>query len=128
MSTRARIMTGAFAMLAMLGTACGGGGSKPAASGTPTTEACPAATSVDAKDFVFAPKCVTVKAGDTVTWNFVGATPHTVTADDGSYDSGQKTTGTFQRKYNAAGTYPYYCTLHGGKGGSGMAGTVTVTA
>jgi plastocyanin len=53
---------------------------------------------------------------------------HTVTADDGSFDSGTLSSGkSFSYTFNTAGDFPYHCTFHGGPGGEGMAGTVTVT-
>ncbi len=54
--------------------------------------------------------------------------PHTVTADDGSFDSGTLNGGqSFSYTFEQPGEYPYYCALHGAPGGVGMAGTVTVT-
>jgi LPXTG-motif cell wall-anchored protein len=85
--------------------------------------------SVSAKDFEFAPKEIAITVGDTINWTNDGATPHTVTADDGSFDSGTfNAGGTFSQTFDTAGTIAYYCTLHGAKGGTGMAGTITVAA
>ena len=39
-------------------------------------------------DVAYQPGSILVQAGDTVTWTNTGSTPHTVTADDGSVDSG----------------------------------------
>ena len=39
------------------------------------------------KDFSFSPATITVAAGATVTWTNQDAASHTVTADDGSFDS-----------------------------------------
>jgi plastocyanin len=33
---------------------------------------------------------------------------------------------TYSFTFNAAGTYDFYCSNHGGPGGFGMSGTVTV--
>jgi len=101
--------------------------STPKASGSPS----PVATSaVNAKDYEFLPANIAVKAGTTVTWSFVGAVPHTVTSADPrvTFDSGQKTKGTFTFTFSQPGTYHYYCKLHGSASGQGMAGTVTVTS
>src|SRR5829696_5872316 len=38
-------------------------------------------------DFAFQPASLEVPAGTTVTWTNSGAAPHTVTADDGTFDS-----------------------------------------
>jgi plastocyanin len=80
------------------------------------------------KDGSFLEKDITVKAGTTVTWIMDASFTHTVTADDGSFDSGNLTDGqTFSYTFNEVGDFPYYCTFHGGPGGVDMAGSVTVT-
>lgn len=33
----------------------------------------------------------------------------------------------FSHTFATAGSYPYYCRYHGGRGGSGMSGVITVT-
>ncbi len=82
---------------------------------------------VSAIDNAFSPKELHVKAGQTVTWVNNGQTSHTVTADDNSYDSGLFNPGAqYSHTYAKPGRYPYYCTLHGGPGGSGMAGVIIV--
>ena len=84
---------------------------------------------VEMQDFVFAPKTITIAAGTTVNWPNTGQAPHTSTSDTGLWDSGQKAAGeSFSFTFREAGTFPYYCTLHGAPGGVGMAGTVIVTA
>jgi LPXTG-motif cell wall-anchored protein len=95
----------------------------------PIASAAPLAATqtVEARDFEFAPKMITVNVGDTVVWKNVGQAEHTVTADDGSFDSDDLEAGQeFSFTFNTAGTFPYYCKYHGAKGGSGMAGTVVV--
>ena len=78
------------------------------------------------KNHVFEPARLEVAPGTVVTWtNDAGS--HTVTADDESFASptlGAKQT--FSRRFDEPGTYRYYCAFHGGKGGEGMAGEVTV--
>ena len=62
-------------------------------------------------------------AGTTLVWTNTGALPHTVTASNGSFDSGFVMAGqTYRRTFNTPGSYPYICTLH-----PGMAGSITVT-
>jgi len=69
--------------------------------------------SVQIKDFEFTPSKVTIKVGGTVTWTNEGASAHTVTADDGSFDSGQLQKGkTFSRTFDSAGTFSYHCSIH----------------
>ena len=80
------------------------------------------------KDSKYEAKELTVQAGTTVTWIMDASFPHTVTADDGSFDSGRMSNGqSFSFTFDQPGEFPFYCTLHGGPGGTGMAGTVTVT-
>jgi plastocyanin len=75
----------------------------------------------------FEPKTTTIKAGSEVIWENKEGT-HTVTADDGSWESSTLTAGqTYSHKFDKPGKYPYYCAFHGGKGGHNMAGVVNVT-
>lgn len=88
-----------------------------------------ATVGVTVADNTFTPGSVTVTAGDTVVWTDSGARPHTVTADDGSFDSGTLSTGaTFSRTFDTPGTIPYFCKIHGAAGGIGMSGTIVVLA
>lgn len=85
----------------------------------------------------FVPKVVTVKVGTKVEWKDVDANaPHTVTAADGSFDSSPDcpadtskcltSGGTYDFTFTKAGTFAYYCKLHGTAAGQGMAGKITV--
>jgi plastocyanin len=81
---------------------------------------------VTISNFKFDPKEVKVKAGTVVTWTDSGG-KHTVTSDDGSFDSGTLTAGgSYQHKFEKPGAYPYHCMFHGDRGGKDMAGLVTV--
>ena len=72
---------------------------------------------------------MTINVGDTVTWTHNGVRPHTVHADNGAFNSGNRVTGQqFSYTFTTAGTFAYYCDYHGGPGGSGMSGTVVVQA
>ncbi|HEX6862589.1 MAG TPA: Calx-beta domain-containing protein [Thermoanaerobaculia bacterium] len=74
----------------------------------------------------FSPATVTIDPGQPVCWTWSGGSEHTVKGDDGSFTSGPpSTSGTFQRTFNAPGTYGYYCQVHGTTS-SGMRGTVVV--
>lgn len=78
---------------------------------------------VTVKDFEFAPKELTVNVGDTVAWSNEGpARPHTVTANDGSFDSDKLDVGQgFSFTFTKAGTFTYACKFH-----DVMQGTITV--
>jgi plastocyanin len=63
------------------------------------------------KDFSFAP--LTIKAGTTVTWVNTDDEPHTVASDTGLFRSGGlDTNDSFSYKFDKAGTYRIYCTIH----------------
>src|SRR5215207_6984292 len=83
-----------------------------------------ASTTVTISDFQFSPASVTVNAGDTVTWSNSGPTPHSATAEDGSFDTGIFEEGQSRsHTFNEAGTFSYVCTPH-----PNMHGTVVVEA
>lgn len=61
----------------------------------------------------FAPNSVDVLPGDVITWTNRGGRTHTVTADDGQFDSGDLPDGAhFSQTFTTLGAYPYHCTLH----------------
>jgi plastocyanin len=96
---------------------------------TPVVEDEPADQIFEANitDSAFQPGDLTIPAGATVVWQHTGNFPHTVTADDGTFNSGTLQNGdTFRRTFGEPGRYPYYCEIHGGPGGSGMAGVIVV--
>ncbi len=69
----------------------------------------------------------TIKAGDTVQWVWVSGTHSTTSGNcctpDGMWDSSIQSGGaTFTRTFAAAGTFPYYCSVHL----SAMTGTIMV--
>lgn len=79
----------------------------------------------------FQPANLTITAPSTVTWNWpAGSLDHNVVPDDGSTptSSGALADGphTYSFTFNTPGTYRYYCANHGGPGGVGMSGTITV--
>jgi len=78
-------------------------------------------------EFVFTPKQVTVRKGTAVVWINQEGETHTVTADDKKFDSGDLSAGgIFAFTLAEAGTIPYYCDYHGGRGGVDMAGALVV--
>ena len=105
-----RVLIAALLLVPILG-ACGG------SDGNATTTA---AGHVDVLDNKFEPKTIEVAPGDTVTWDFKGATQHNVKGR-GGLDSGNKKEGTYEYTFNSSGTYDYICTIH-----PGMTGKVKV--
>jgi LPXTG-motif cell wall-anchored protein len=88
-----------------------------------------ATASVSIKDFQYDPVSLPVSLGTTVTWTNNGAVDHTVTAADGSWDSGTLAPGaTWSRTFDSAATVAYYCIFHGSATGTGMAGNLVVAA
>ena len=62
----------------------------------------------------FSPSSLSIKVGDTVTWQNNDSVVHTATATDGTFDSGQiAPNGNYSFKFTKAGTVNYTCTIHG---------------
>lgn len=113
-------------VLALIVSACGGGSSpSPTGAGggsTPAVGSPAAAGAVTIANFAFGPATLEVAAGTTVTWTNSDTTAHTVTADDGSFDSKSIASGsTFSQAFAKAGTYTYHCAIH-----PSMKATITV--
>lgn len=80
-------------------------------------------------DNEFKPNQLTVKAGTTVVFTNTGNRTHTVTSDNGLFNSGRLSSGaTFEFTFTDPGEYPFYCEPHGDPGGEGMSGVIIVTA
>lgn len=61
----------------------------------------------------YAPEMIEVNVGDTVIWKNRDAFPHTATAEDRSFDSGEiASNGTWKFVASRKGVFPYVCTLH----------------
>jgi plastocyanin len=59
------------------------------------------------------PQHLDVLLGDTVHWTNVSVRVHTVTADDGSFDSGRLSPeDSYTRTFTALGDAPYHCVIH----------------
>ena len=64
-------------------------------------------------NFSFSPATLQIKAGTTVTWTNADDIPHTVVSDDKIFKSkALDTDEKFSFKFDKAGTYPYFCSLH----------------
>jgi plastocyanin len=142
-----------LAVGALLAAGCAGDGGSGAAAADPATTAAPATTAggggagggygrggygdqpattgsdagtsggVRIAGFAFAPRTLTAKVGQKVTWeNQEPSTVHTVTALDGSFGSGRLQPGDdFSHVFRRAGTFAYHCSIH-----PTMRGTVKV--
>lgn len=143
-----------LSLLAISAAACGGddddgtGGQTPAEGGTSAAATTPAGNgdgpadgSADAatdtpaplpvgqvliQGFAFDPAEIEIVAGESVKWTLGNdGVTHTVTADDGTFDSGEMTEEgqAFQVAFQDPGTYTYHCEIH-----RSMTGTITVAA
>jgi plastocyanin len=105
-----------------LALACGGGGSRNPTTPPPPPPPPPPTGQVvvvEVDDSFFSPRSVVIQPGDTVRWTFVGSAPgHTVTAENGSFDSGfafNRNGATYERTFGADlnnTTIQYRCTSH----------------
>ena len=96
--------------------------------------------SVSIEQRQFVPRELTVSVGDEVTWTHRdGEQVHSVTADDGSFDSNPLCSAanpkecmsdhdTFKQTFGAEGRFPYFSKTFGGPGGQGVAGVIVVVA
>lgn len=81
------------------------------------------AVPVQIVNMAFAPATARVATGQSVTWSNDDTVPHTVTADDGRFDSGILDPGDrFSWTFDAPGAIAYHCALH-----PGMEGDVVVS-
>ena len=73
-------------------------------------------------DFAFSPNVVTVNAGDSVLWKHDDVAAHDGVSVDGLFKSPVlEKGGSFSFKFEKAGTYEYYCSIH-----PSMKGTIVV--
>lgn len=78
----------------------------PSVAAAPTTE-------VSIEFAAYRPNQLDVLPGETVTWTNVSARTHTVTSDDGLFDSGDVVGGgSFAFTFKTVGVYRYHCTIH----------------
>src|SRR5215207_4396334 len=108
--------------LVMLVPAAGAQQDEYAMGGQPTQNA----WSVSIEDFYFEPPDAAIAPGDKIIWINKGSTPHTVTADDGSFDSGVLNRGdTYTVTFLGSGTVTYHCAIHPNMVGSVSVGGVS---
>lgn len=88
----------------------------------PGTKGTPGTNEVWIQGMAFDPANITVRAGATITWTNKDDVVHTVTSNNGLFDSGSlSTNGTYSRLFSTPGVYFYHCTPH-----PSMTATVTV--
>jgi plastocyanin len=122
-SRRAWLLLGAAA-LAIAGVLAYAFGFWGPARHVPVAEAYTVVANLD--DF-FDPQVLRIPVGTDVEFESRGQNPHTVTADDGSFDSGTLVHGDeFSHRFDQPGVYAFTCILHGKAGGIGMTGVIVV--
>ncbi len=84
-----------------------------AAQPQPAPNEAAASTKASIQDFLFQPSRLEVTAGTTIVWTNAGQVAHSVSADDGSFESGLIEPGSRGTiTLNRAGTYTFHCTPH----------------
>lgn len=87
--------------------------STPVSPSTTTSTPTTTASAISIAGLAFNPANLAVSAGTTVTWTNNDSVSHTVTADNGTFDSGViPPGGTYSHTFTAAGTVTYHCTIH----------------
>ncbi len=79
----------------------------------------------------FDPASITINVGDTINWYWpVGSTGHNIVPDDGNAPATSGAPAGYPKflsfTFAIPGVYHYHCAVHGGPGGVGMSGSVTV--
>ena len=86
----------------------GAAADSPAAATAPLEEA-----RIRIENFQFSPATLTVPAGTTVTWTNQDGEEHTVTSSTRAFSSaGLDTHESYSHRFDALGTYAYFCALH----------------
>ena len=68
---------------------------------------------VDIIELKYKPAKLTIKVGDTVVWTNSDDRDHTVTEEDGAFDSGKiSSSEKFEHTFTEAGEYAYHCDSH----------------
>jgi len=87
-----------------------GTGGNPGGTGS---KGVPGTNEVWIQGMAFSPSSITVVAGTTITWTNKNAVAHTVTSDDGLFNSGSIGSGkTYSYTFLTAGTFQYHCSIH----------------
>ncbi len=132
-ASRSAVIAVTAVTLTMAAAACGKTTTSPSAtvttagaSGAPTTAgaASPAAAgTIDIHQFMFQPSPAHAKVGATITVTNKDSTDHSLTAIDGSFDTGVFSSGSKTITLTKAGTFSIHCRIH-----NFMTGTIIVAA
>ena len=97
-------------LIAIVLTACSSG---DATTSKTTASSTSSGNTVSIANFAFSPATLPIPAGTTVTWTNNDSTTHTVTSDNGVFDSGNLAPNAiFSYTFSNAGTFAYHCSLH----------------
>jgi plastocyanin len=99
--------SGIVAMALLLSVGAGACSSSKKASSSSTSSA-----TIDIKTFKFQPSPDHVKVGQTITVTNLDNTDHSLTANNGSFDTGVFSTGSKTFTISKAGTYTIRCRIH----------------
>jgi plastocyanin len=128
-------LTTALVAIALGIASCGGGDdttvteggsagaeAEPQESAPPPSGNAPRAEKVEIENFSYNPDPVTIEEGGKVIWINRDSAPHTATADDGSFDTGDLEEGKLKSEtFKEPGEFTYFCQIH-----PDMHGTVRV--
>jgi plastocyanin len=89
----------------------------PTATEAPTEAPLEGDVFIDIANQKFNESSVTIRVGTTVTWTNNDDSEHTVTADEGLFDTSVIDGGTFSFTFTEAGEFPYHCEIHRGMQG-----------
>ena len=96
--------------------------SEPQESAPPSSGNAPRAEKVEIVNFAYNPDPVTIQEGGKVIWINRDSAPHTATADDGSFDTGELQEGKLKSEtFKEPGEFTYFCSIH-----PNMHGTIRV--
>ncbi|MGD1005257.1 MAG: cupredoxin domain-containing protein [Methanoregulaceae archaeon] len=90
---------------------------------TPISQASVSANTISINNFAFKPQTITVKAGSIVRWENLDPVSHRIMFNDKSVSGSDvlSYSQSFSKKFDQAGSFPYYCSIH-----PDMTGTVIV--
>lgn len=108
----------------MTAAGCGNNGGTAGANAIPSGAAVVKVVADPTNSGAYMPATVTVKVNQAVAWQFEdGTSAHTVTSDNGAFDSREQKKGmVFTQTFADPGSLTYHCTVY-----PAMKGTITVT-